>query len=47
MKFKLIEDYNDYSYISNGIEVVSDASESYAKIYLRGKDTLLLDNKQK
>lgn len=27
MKFKLIEDYNDYSYISNGIEVVSDASD--------------------
>lgn len=27
MKFKLIEDYTDYSYISNGIEVVSDASD--------------------
>ena len=27
MKFRLIEDYNDYSYISNDIEVVSDASD--------------------
>lgn len=27
MKFRLIEDYTDYSYISNGIEVVSDASD--------------------
>ena len=27
MKFRLIEDYTDYGYISNGIEVVSDASD--------------------
>ena len=27
MKFRLIEDYTDYSYISNDIEVVSDASD--------------------
>jgi hypothetical protein len=27
MKFRLIEDYTDYSYISNGVELVSDASD--------------------
>lgn len=27
MRFRLIEDYTDYSYISNGIEIVSDASD--------------------
>lgn len=27
MKFRLIEDYTDYSYISNGMEIVSDASD--------------------
>ena len=27
MKFKLIEEYTDYGYISNNIEVASDASD--------------------
>ena len=27
MKFKLIEEYTDYGYMSNGIEVASDASD--------------------
>lgn len=27
MKFKLIEEYTDYGYMSNNIEVVSDASD--------------------
>lgn len=27
MKFKLIEKYTDYGYISNNIEVASDASD--------------------